>query len=319
MAQEELGRIDGNPELRERLLPFCRLKRGEVWEDPRGAHRVAVADAAEPGEMEALFRGEKAVLMVNDPPYNLAVGGRTSDALSRIDPGAYADFSARWVAAALPRLADDAFFYVWLGADQRAGFQPLPEFMLLMRSFGELASGSFITLRNQRGYGTKGNWMSVRQELLCYRKGKPDFRVQYTGIPKILRGYYKNVAGEKRDNIERGKSPNLRAGNVWVDIQQVFYRMEENVPGAYAQKPLAAQRRVILSGTKEGELTADLFSHSGSTLIAAEQLGRRCFTADIDPVFAELTIRRLERFRATGKTGWQWRTPFPELREEGLT
>ena len=40
------------------------------------------------------------------------------------------------------------------------------------------------------------------------------------------------------ENIERGKSPNIRPGNVWVDIQQVFYRMEENVPGCYAQKPL---------------------------------------------------------------------------------
>ena len=35
--------------------------------------------------------------------------------------------------------------------------------------------------------------------------------------------------------------------------------------------------------------------------------------ADIDPVYAELTIRRLERLRKTGKAGWQWDSPFPEL------
>jgi site-specific DNA-methyltransferase (adenine-specific) len=34
-------------------------------------------------------------------------------------------------------------------------------------------------------------------------------------------------------------------------------------------------------------------------------LGRACFTSDLDPLFCEITIRRLERFRQTGKTGWQ--------------
>jgi DNA modification methylase len=49
----------------------------------------------------------------------------------------------------------------------------------------------------------------------------------------------------------------------------------------------------------------DFFSHSGSTLRACERLGRRCFTAEIDPLYCELTIRRLEHFRATGEPGWQ--------------
>ncbi|NMC20220.1 MAG: site-specific DNA-methyltransferase, partial [Thermogutta sp.] len=50
--------------------------------------------------------------------------------------------------------------------------------------------------------------------------------------------------------------------------------------------------------------------------IAAEQLDRVAYTADIDPIFAELTIRRLERYRTTGKTGWQWRNPFPEIGQD---
>jgi site-specific DNA-methyltransferase (adenine-specific) len=40
---------------------------------------------------------------------------------------------------------------------------------------------------------------------------------------------------------------------------------------------------------------------------------RRCHTIDNDPVFAELTIRRLENYRKSGKTGWQWLNPFPEI------
>jgi site-specific DNA-methyltransferase (adenine-specific) len=203
-----------------------------------------------------------------------------------------------------------------MGADYKDDFQPLPDFMVLMREFQPgVRPRNLITLRNQRGYGTQHNWMWVRQELLYYIKGNPSFDVdaEYTNIPKILRGYYKEVDGEITENLERSKSPNIRAGNVWVDIQQVFYRLEENVPGCYAQKPLKAIERIISASSRAGDLVTDFFAHSGTTLLAGERLNRRVFTLDIDPIFAELTIRRLERYRATGKTGWQWRNPFPEI------
>src|SRR5436309_7142573 len=154
--------------------------------------------------------------------------------------------------------------------------------------------------------------MAVRQELLYYVKGSPVFNVEaeYTDIPKILRGYYKEVNGVVTENLERSKSDNIRAGNVWVDIQQVFYRMEENVNGCYAQKPLKSCERIIRASSNPGDLVLDFFAHSGSTLLACEMLGRRCYTMDVDPVFCEIAIRRLERFRTTGKTGWQNGNPF---------
>jgi len=284
-----------------------------VWEDPDRGHRVGVCDAGSESTVSTLFAGDRARLVVQDPPYNIAVGGGPSSALFHTDVSSYLQFSRRWVAALLPNMAPDAHLYVWLGADPRAGYQPLPEFMIMMREFPDLAPRSYITLRNQRGYGTQKNWMWVRQELLHYVRGRPGFKVVYTDIPKLLKGYYKNVGGRVTENLERGKSPTIRPGNVWVDIQQVFYRMAENVPGAYAQKPLAAYERIMESSSGENDLVADLFSHSGTTLIAAERLGRRCYTADVDPLFAELTIRRLEHYRRSGRAGWQVANPFPEL------
>jgi site-specific DNA-methyltransferase (adenine-specific) len=164
--------------------------------------------------------------------------------------------------------------------------------------------------------------MAVRQELLYYVRGQAKFHVdaEYTDIPKILRGYYKKVNGQITENLERSKSENIRAGNVWVDIQQVFYRMEENVPGCYAQKPLKAIERIIAASSNAGDVVVDFFAHSGTALLACERLRRRCFTCDIDPIFAEITLRRLERYRKTGKTGWQSDNPFPEVpiaREQG--
>lgn len=315
MSKEQISRIDGNEKLRKAILPHCRLKYGEIWEDPVRGHRIGCLDAENQKDILKLMGDEKSVLAIQDPPYNVTVGNNNTSSLGKVSVGQYIDWCKKWVKNAIMALQKDAHFYIWLGADQNEGFQPLADFIILMREFNEVKARSFITMRNQRGYGTQKNWMAVRQELLYYIKGEPKFNIkaEYTDIPKILRGYYKKVNGVITENIERSKSDNIRAGNVWVDIQQVFYKMEENVPGCYAQKPLKAIERIIKSGSDEKDLVIDFFAHSGTTLLAAEILERQCFTTDIDPIFAEITIRRLEQFRKTGKTGWQYITPFPEV------
>ncbi|MDI6759480.1 MAG: site-specific DNA-methyltransferase [Candidatus Brocadiaceae bacterium] len=312
---ERLKRLDFHARLNEKILPLCRLKYGEVWEDPVNGHKVGVLDATRLEDVGKIIGNKKARLVLNDPPYNVVVGNANTRGLFKVDLKEYLKFSEKWVQNAVSVMDRDAHLYVWMGADYRDNLQPLPDFTILMRRFEELKPKNFITMRDQRGYGTQKNWMWVRQELLYYVKGNPDFNVdaEYTDIPRVLRGYYKRVNGKVTENLGRSKSRYIRAGNVWVDIQQVFYRMEENVPGCYAQKPLKAIERIILSGSSEKDLVADFFAHSGTTLIAGERLNRKVYTFDIDPVFAEITIRRLEHLRRTGKTGWQWQNPFPEV------
>jgi len=315
---ERLERLDLHGELQKKILPLCRLKYGDIWKDPISGHKVGVLDTTKLEDVKKIMGGEKAKLVVNDPPYNVAVGNANTNALFKIDIKNYLEFSEKWLKNAIFVMDKDAHLYIWLGADYKDNFQPLPDFIILIRKFKELKPKNIIALRNQRGYGTQKNWMWIRQELLYYVKGTPEFNVEadYTDIPKILRGYYKEVNGRFTENLERSKSKYIRAGNVWVDIQQVFYRMEENVPGCYAQKPLKAIERIILSATNEKDLVIDFFAHSGTTLIAGERLKRRVYTFDIDPIFAEITIRRLECFRKMGKTGWQWQNPFPEIEDK---
>ena len=313
MATEPLPRLDSETEIRKELLTYCRLNPGDVWEDSVQGHKVGVLDATCPEAVLKIMGDKKAQVAVNDPPYNMSVGNKTTENLNKLVLAEYMEFSRNWVKNTIKILDEDSHFYAWLGADQRDSFQPLPDFMVMMRDFEDLEARSFITMRNQRGYGTQKNWMAVRQELLYYTKGNPDFAVVYTDIPKILRGYYKTMGGKRVENLERSRSDTIRPGNVWVDIQQVFYRMEENVPGAYAQKPLKAVERILAACSGEGDLVIDLFAHSGTTLIACERLGRMCYTSDIDPIFAEITIRRLEHFREMHRTGFQFHNPFSEL------
>ncbi len=306
MHNNPLPRLDSAPEIQERLLPLCRLRRGEVWIDSLRGHRVGCLDASDNRDVNKIMQQDRAQLAVHDPPYNLV-------AFKRQSLEEYLGWCRKWVKNTNSALNSDSSLYIWLGADQKNNFQPLPDFMIMMRDM-PFQPRSLITVRNQRGYGTQKNWMAIRQELLYYVKGKPIFNVdaEYTDIPKILRGYYKNINGKSTENFERSRSETIRAGNVWVDIQQIFYRMDENVSGCYAQKPVKSIDRIIRASSDDNNLVLDFFAHSGTTLLASEISNRRCYTIDMDPVFAEIAIRRLEHFRKTGRLGWQNGHPFED-------
>ena len=280
MKNNPLPRLDADAEVRKTLLPFCRLKAGEIWEDLELGHRVGCLNAASPEQVRYLMGSQKASLAIQDPPYNLI-------AFEERPLQRFVEWCEQWVRNTEQILSADASLYVWLGADQNDGFQPLPDFMMMMRR-QPFRARSLITMRNQRGYGTQRNWMAVRQELLYYVKGRPVFNVdaEYTDIPKILRGYYKEVNGQVTENMERGKSENIRAGNVWVDVQQVFYRMEENVSGCYAQKPIKSIDRIIRASSNPGETVVDFFAHSGTTLLMPKSTSDAVSQWILTPCFA---------------------------------
>jgi site-specific DNA-methyltransferase (adenine-specific) len=307
MLNQPLPRIDKDKELKTLLSKYTRFEKGFIWEDPEGKHKIACIDAADDVDLQKLFKSQKAKLAIQDPPYNFIAFDINS-------PQEFVNWSKDWVENTYKFLDDNSALYIWLGADYKNHFEPFASFIKMM-SETAFSSKNFITMRNQRGYGTQKNWMSVRQELLYYIKGNPVFNIKnvYTEIPKTLtKGYYKAVNGKMTDNSERSKAPTIRAGNVWIDIQQVFYRMEENVNGCYAQKPLKAIDRIISVSSNEGDIVTDFFSHSGTSLISAEKLGRRCFTVDIDPIYCEISLRRLENLRNNELYGWQNSNPFAE-------
>ncbi|MEO8232561.1 MAG: site-specific DNA-methyltransferase [Ignavibacteriota bacterium] len=304
MLNHPLPRIDKDEKLRKMLLPYCRFEEGAVWIDEKQKHKIVCVDVSKGDEVKKIFGTKKVKLSVQDPPYNFI-------AFTEKQNDEFINWCSQWIKLNLEISDKNSSFYFWLGADQSNHFEPFGGFVEMMKSTG-LTSRSFITMRNQRGYGTQYNWMAIRQELLYYTMGKPKFNIksEYTDIPKVLKGYYKNVGGDRTENSERSKSKFIRAGNVWIDVQQVFYRMEENVNGCFAQKPLKAIMRIVEASSDKKELVTDFFSHSGTTLIASEILGRNCYTFDYDPVYCEITLRRLENYRTDKKTGWQNSNPF---------
>jgi DNA modification methylase len=62
------------------------------------------------------------------------------------------------------------------------------------------------------------------------------------------------------------------------------------------EKPVELALRALRYGSRLGEHVLDLFGGSGSTLIAAEQTGRRAFLMELDPLYCDVIVERYERF-----------------------
>jgi DNA modification methylase len=86
--------------------------------------------------------------------------------------------------------------------------------------------------------------------------------------------------------------------NVW-HFDRTSAKEREDTGGHATPKPLALCGRAIKSSSREGELVLDFFGGSGSTLIACEQLNRRCNMIELQPNYCDVIIARWEK--ATGE------------------
>ena len=85
-----------------------------------------------------------------------------------------------------------------------------------------------------------------------------------------------------------------RIGSVWT--------IKKDAGDSYVhptQKPVSLSATAIKSATKKGDIVLDLFGGSGSTLIACEQLNRKCYMLELDPRYCDVIVKRWENF--TGK------------------
>ena len=107
-----------------------------------------------------------------------------------------------------------------------------------------------------------------------------DMELYYLGTTE-KRGYFNKKRGKGITNYWR-----IGTGNTQL----------ENLKACF---PVELPARAIELTTKEDEIVVDCFGGSGTTLIAAEQLNRRCYMMELDPKYVDVIIERWETF--TGK------------------
>ena len=136
------------------------------------------------------------------------------------------------------------------------------------------------------GFKTRAkNWARNHDVILFYSKG-PKFRFNKIFIPHG-EGY--------RRRGEPGKTPGKCVDDVWVDIPSIqIMSFAQEKTGYDTQKNENLLERIISASSNPGDLVADVFCGSGTTLVVAERLGRRWVGVDISPIAIEVTQNRLE-------------------------
>ena len=136
----------------------------------------------------------------------------------------------------------------------------------------------------------KSQWMMPTEEEYKtwqhHAKGE-GFKKEYEEIKKeyySTRAYFDNT----HDN----------QNNVW-HFDRAGKGEREHAGGHATPKPIALCSRAIKSSSREGEIVLDVFGGSGSTLIACEQLNRKCYMCELDPHYCDVILQRYINFKGS--------------------
>jgi DNA modification methylase len=248
-----------------------RSKLGDLW--LLGEHRVLCGDSTRGEDVARLMNGEQAALMATDPPYLVDYDGGdhpqsySNKATKRDkswdaykDPEAASGFFASFIRAALPHLRKDAAIYQWHADRRRATVDAAWQ-----------ASGLLL------------------HQVLIWAKARPVLTRNHFMVQHEPCAY-----GWLKGNIPKRKPP-ANSKTVW-EINQIG----ESDGIHPTQKPVEISRRPLAFHTRAGDVCYEPFGGSGSQLIAAQEMGRRCYAMEIAPAYVDVILARWEAF--TGKT-----------------
>jgi len=155
------------------------------------------------------------------------------------------------------------------------------------------------------GFKTQvNNWIRGHDIILFYTKTdaftfnkqsiphREEYIKRFNKIDEEGRRYFDGRGGRRYldEVLKRGKA----IGDVWSDIMsfQQIPTAQERLPFG-TQKPEALLKRIILASSNEGDIVADFFCGSGTTLAVAEKLGRRWIGCDLSKFAIQVTRKRL--------------------------
>ena len=272
-------------------------QRGDLW--LLGDHRLLCADSALDADVDRLLGGAAVHLVNTDPPYNVKVEPRSNNAIAAGLSSFQAKHHQKLDVKRHPSKAKGT--HKRMRAKDRPlqnDFLPEGDFaQLLLAWFGNLSrvlvpGGSFYVWG---GYSNLGNYPPAMKasglyfsQAIIWDKLHPVLtRKDFLGCFELA--YY----GWKEGAAHRFFGPpNTR--DLW--------EVRKDPPQTYlhlTSKPVELAVRAMQYSSRPGENVLDLFAGGGSTLVAAEQLGRRSFHMEIDPAYCDVIVQRWEKF--TGK------------------
>lgn len=248
------------------------VRPGDVWQ--LGEHRVICGDCTDPAVVGRLMGGERAELMVTDPPYGVSYAAK-NEFLNNLDKGNRVQTEiendhlpieetakALWRPAfsvAHDTLADVSSFYCFMpqGGDQMM-------MMMMMGESGLIPRHELIWLKNNHVLGRTD--YAYKHEPIIYGWKRKGTHKYYGGFQTSVLEFPKPQKSEFHPTM----------------------------------KPIALVAKLIENSSQSSQIVYDPFLGSGTTLIACEQLNRQCRGVEIEPKYVSVILERWQTL--TGQT-----------------
>jgi DNA modification methylase len=276
--------------------PVTRL--GDIW--ILNDHRVLCGSALEKASYAALMQGEKAQMVFTDPPYNVAIdgnatgSGKTHHREFLMASGEMSEQQfTRFLTTACSLLANHtstgSLHFVCID------WRHLVELLAAGRkAYGDLFN-LCVWVKNNGGLGSF--YRSQHELVLVFKSG----------------------AGSHRNNVQLGQFGRNRT-NVWQYQSATSFSRSGDEGNLFSVhptiKPATLVADAIMDCTSRRDVVLDGFLGSGTTVIAAERTGRRCYGLELDPIYVDVIVRRWQAFTRQTAYHAQTRKSFAETEAE---
>jgi len=256
-----------------------------------GRNRLVCGNALDEGTYSLLMDGLHAAAVFTDPPYNDRIDGYVTG-FGKVHHPEFAMASGEMSEAEYTEFLSKTFSQLVRNSDAGA----LHFIFIDWRHIRELLAAAgpvYAELKNVcvwvKDTGGQGSLYRSQHELVFV---------------------FKNGKDKHRNNIQLGQYGRYRT-NVWQYPRvNSFSRPTEEGNLALLHptvKPVALVTDAILDCTARADIVLDPFLGSGTTIIAAERVGRICYGIELDPIYVDVAVRRWQAFTGRsaihGKTG----------------
>lgn len=230
-------------------------KPGDVW--ILGKHRLMCGDSAQKEDVMRLMNNQDADMLLTDPPYNVDYVGKTSEALKIKNDN-----------------MSDNQFYEFLKKVFENMYSVTKEGASIYVFHADTEGLNFRKAFKDAGYKLAECLIWKKD---CFVMGRQDYQWQHE---PILYGWKEGAAHH---------FINDRTQSTILEFDRP--RQSSLHP---TMKPIDLVARLLKNSSKENDKILDLFGGSGSTIIAAEQLNRNCYTMELDPKYCDVIVKRWE-------------------------